>query len=289
MDSIVAFFETYHPLRHLAVAILILVVGMRLARLVSHWVERAMTRAHVEPTATRFITNISHIALVAVVVIMALSRLGIPTTSLLAVLSASALAIGLALQGSLSNLSAGLLLIIFRPFKAGDFIGAAGVQGTVQEVHILTTILHTIDNLRLIVPNSEITNSIITNFVATDTRRVDFTVGVSYEDDLQKVRQLLETLIAEHPLVLKDPAPFIGVSDLAESSVNIVIRVWVQRRDFQKVRFGLLEQIKLVFDQHGITIPYPQRTVHVQNGLVGQTAAIPQQAQPEVKDHGTHA
>jgi small conductance mechanosensitive channel len=285
MDSIVAFFETYHPLRHLVVAILILVVGIRLARLVSGWIERTMTRAHIEPTATRFVANISHIALVVVAVIMTLSRLGIPTTSLLAVLSASALAIGLALQGSLANLSAGLLLIIFRPFRAGDFIGAAGVQGTVQEVHILNTTLHTIDNLRLIVPNAQITDSIITNFVATDTRRVDFTVGVSYEDNLQKVRQLLETLIAEHPLVLKEPAPFIGVSDLAESSVNIVVRVWVQRRDFQKVRFGLLEQIKLVFDQHGITIPYPQRTVHVHNGLGSQTAAVPQQAQPEVKDH----
>ena len=289
MDSIVAFFETYRPMQHLAVAILILVLGMRLARLVSYWVERAMTRAHIESTVTRFVANMSHIVLVAVVVIMALSRLGIPTTSLLAVLGAAGLAVGLALQGSLSNLAAGLLLIIFRPFRTGDFIGAAGVQGTVQEVHILTTTLHTIDNLRLIVPNSQITSSIITNFVATETRRADFTVGVSYEDNLQNVRQLLEALIAEHSLVLKDPAPFIGVSDLAESSVNMVIRVWVQRRDFQKVRFGLLEQIKLIFDQHGITIPYPQRTVHVHNGLGSHAEAIPQQAQPEVKDHGPHA
>jgi small conductance mechanosensitive channel len=289
MDHIIAFFEAYHPLRHLAVALLILVVGIRLARFVSHWIERAMARAQIEPTATRFVANISHIVLVIVVAIMALSRLGIPTTSLLAVLSAAGLAIGLALQGSLSNLSAGLLLIIFRPFRAVDFIGAAGVQGTVQEVNILNTTLHTIDNLRLIVPNSQITDSIITNFVATDTRRVDFTVGVSYEDNLQKVRQLLETLIAEHPLVLKEPAPFIGISDLAESSVNIVVRVWVQRRDFQKVRFGLLEQIKLVFDQHGITIPYPQRTLHVHNGLGSQTAAVLRQSQPEVKDHELHA
>jgi Mechanosensitive ion channel len=134
----------------------------------------------------------------------------------------------------------------------------------------------------LIVPNSQITNSIITNFVVNDTRRADFTVGVPYEDDLQKVRQLLETLIAEHSLLLKEPAPFIGVSDLAESSVNIVIRVWVKRRDFQKVRFSLLEQIKLVFDQHGITIPYPQRMLHMHNGLGGQAAAL---AQPEVTDH----
>jgi small conductance mechanosensitive channel len=280
MDNIMAFFETHHPLRHLATAILILVLGVRLARLISHWLDRTMTRAQIEPTVVRFVINITHIVLVAIVVMMALSRLGIQTTSLLAVLSAAGLAVGLALQGALSNLSAGLLLIIFRPFKAGDFIGAAGVQGTVQEVHILTTTLNTIDNLRLIVPNSQITNSIITNFLVNDTRRVDFTVGVSYEDDLQKVRQLLEALLAEHPLVLKEPAPFIGISELAESSVNTVIRVWVQRRDFQKVRFGLLEQIKLVFDEHGITIPYPQRTLHVHNGLGGQATALPQQTQP---------
>lgn len=289
MERVIAFLETFHPIRHLVVAILILVLGIRLARFVSHWIERAMARAQIEPTAARFVANISHIVLIAVVVIMALGRLGIQTTSLLAVLSAAGLAIGLALQGSLSNLAAGLLLIIFRPFRAGDFIGAAGVQGTVQEVHILTTTLHTIDNLRLIVPNSQITNSIITNFVANDTRRADFTVGVSYEDDLQKVRQLLETLIVEHPLVLKEPAPFIGISDFAESSVQMVIRVWVQRRDFQKVRFGLLEQIKLVFDQHGITIPYPQRTLHVHNSLGSQTAVVPQQSQLEVKDHEAHA
>jgi len=289
MDHIIAFFGEFHPLRHLIVAMLILVLGMYLARLISHWIERAMTRAHIEPTAVRFVTNMTHSVLVAVVVIMALSRLGIPTSSMLAVLGAAGLAVGLALQGSLANLAAGLLLIIFRHFRTGDFIGAAGVQGTVQEVHILTTTLHTIDNLRLIVPNAQIISGIITNFVANDTRRADFTVGVSYEDDLQIVRQLLETLIAAHPLVLKEPAPFIGVADLAENSVNIAIRVWVQRRDFQKVRFGLLEQIKLIFDQHGITIPYPQRTLHVHNGLGSQAAALPQQTQADVTDHESHA
>jgi small conductance mechanosensitive channel len=289
MDHIITFFDTFHPIRHLLVAILILVLGMYLARLISHWVERAMGRAHIESTAIRFLTNMTHIVLVAVVVIMALSRLGIPTTSMLAVLSAAGLAVGLALQGSLANLAAGLLLIIFRPFRTGDFIGAAGVQGTVHEVHILTTTLNTIDNLRLIVPNAQITNGIITNFVTNDTRRADLTVGVSYEDDLQTVRQLLETLITAHPLVLKEPAPFIGVTDLAENSVNIAIRVWVQRRDFQKVRVDLLEQIKLSFDQHGITIPYPQRTLHVHNGLGSQAVALPQPTQSDVTEHESHA
>jgi small conductance mechanosensitive channel len=289
MDHIIAFFEEFHPLRHLIFAILILVLGMYLARLISHWIERTMTRANIEPTAVRFVTNISHIILGAIVVIMALSRLGIPTTSMLAVLSAAGLAVGLALQGSLANLAAGLLLIIFRPFRTGDFIGAAGVQGTVQEVHILTTTLNTIDNLRLIVPNAQITNGIITNFAANDTRRADLTVGVSYEDNLQTARQLLETLIAAHPLVLKEPTPFIGVTDLAENSVNIAIRVWVQRRDLQKVRVDLLEQIKLIFDQHGITIPYPQRTLHVHNGLGNQATALPQATQLDVTEPESHA
>jgi small conductance mechanosensitive channel len=199
-------------------------------------------------------------------VIIALGQLGIQTTSLLAMLSAAGLAIGLALQGSLANLAAGLLLIIFHPFKQGDFIGAAGVEGTVQDVQILATTLHTADNLRLIVPNAKIMDGIITNYSVTPTRRVDFTIGVSYEDNLQQVKQVLTSLIAENPNILKEPAPFIGVSELGDSSINMVIRVWVQQANFRQVRFGVPEQIKLTFDQHGLTLPYPQHTVHLQNG-----------------------
>jgi small conductance mechanosensitive channel len=201
-----------------------------------------------------------------VIIIIALGQLGVQTTSLLALLSAAGLAIGLALQGSLANLAAGLLLIIFRPFKQGDFIGAAGVEGTVQDVQILATTLHTVDNLRLTVPNAKITDGIITNYSVTPTRRVDFTVGVSYEDDLQQVQQVLDTLVAEHPSILKEPAPFIGVAQLGESSINFIIQVWVERVHLRQVRFGLPEQIKRAFDRHGITMPYPQHTVHLHNG-----------------------
>jgi small conductance mechanosensitive channel len=283
MDKILGFFETYHPFRHLATAILILFLGYRLARFASHWIERALVRAQIEPTVTRFATNISFYVLFSVVIIITLEQLGIQATSLLAVLGAAGLAIGLALQGSLSNLAAGLLIIIFHPFRVGDFIAAGAVQGTVQEVHILTTILHTADNLRLTVPNSQLTNTVITNYSVNDTRRADVTITVSYEDNLQQVKQLLHALIAAHPLVLKEPAPVIGVSDLAASGINFAVRVWVQRRDIQTVQFELREQIKLAFDQHGIIMPYPQHTVHVRNGVAIESPAvtIPEQKQKE--------
>ena len=265
MDQIMVFFDTYHPVRHLLFAILILMLGHWLMKFANRWIERAMIRAQVEPTVMRFVTHVSYFILMTVVVIIALGQLGIQTTSLLALLSAAGLAIGLALQGSLANFAAGLLLILFRPIKQGDFIGAAGVEGTVQDVQILATTLHTVDNLRLTVPNAKLTEGIITNYSVTPTRRIQLTVGVSYDDDLQQVKHVLEALIAEEPCILTEPAPFIGVSNLGESGIDFVVQVWVQRADVRQVRFGLPEKIKLAFDQHGIRIPYPQRTVHLQN------------------------
>jgi small conductance mechanosensitive channel len=266
MDKIMGFFETFHPVRHLLFAILILVLGHWLIKFVTHWLERAMARAQVEPTVTRFLTHVSYVILLTVVAIIALGQLGIQTTSLLALLSAAGLAIGLALQGSLTNFAAGLLLILFRPIKQGDFIRAAGVEGTVQDVQILTTTLYTADNLRLTVPNAKIMQDTITNYSVTPTRRIELTVGVSYDDDLQQVKHVLAALIAEEPGILKEPAPFVGVAKLGESSVDVLVQVWVQRADVRQVRFGFLEKIKLAFDQHGIHLPYPQRTVHLQNG-----------------------
>src|SRR5262252_5273818 len=266
MGQIIGFFETFHPFRHLLFAILILVLGHGLIKFVTHWIERAMTRAQVEPTVTRFVSHVSYFILLIVVVIIALGQLGIQTTSLLAMLSAAGLAIGLALQGSLTNFAAGLLLILFRPIKQGDFVRAAGVEGTVQEVQMLTTTLHTADNLRLTVPNSKIMQDTITNYSVTPTRRIELTVGVSYDDDLQQVKHVLAALLAEEPGILKEPAPFVGVAKLGESSVDVVVQMWVQRADVRQVRSGFLEKIKLAFDQHGIRLPYPQRTVHLQNG-----------------------
>jgi small conductance mechanosensitive channel len=264
MDQILGFFETFHPFRHLLFAILILVLGSWLIKFVTHGLERAMARAHVEPTVRRFLTHMSSVILLTVVAIIALGQLGIQTTSLLALLSAAGLAIGLALEGSLTNFAAGLLLILFRPIKQGDFIGAAGVQGTVQEVQILTTTLYTTDNLRLTVPNAKIMQDTITNYSVTPTRRIQLTVGVSYDADLLQVKHVLAALMAAEPCILKDPAPFVGVATLGESSVDVVVQVWVQRADVLQVQCGFLEKIKRAFDQHGIGIPYPQRTLHLQ-------------------------
>ena len=255
MNQIIGFVETFHPFRHLLFTILILVLGYWLMKLVTHWLERAMTRAHVEPTVTRFVSHVSYFILLTVVAIIALGQLGIQTTSLLAMLSAVGLAIGLALQGSLTNFAAGLLLILFRPIKQGDFIRAAGVEGTVQEVQILTTTLYTADNLRLTVPNAKIMQDTITNYSVTPTRRMELTVGVSYDEDLQQVKHVLEALIAEESRILKEPAPFVGVAKLGESRVDVVVQVWVQRADVRQVRSSFLEQIKCAFAQHAIRLP----------------------------------
>src|SRR5262245_34608297 len=254
MDQIIGFFETFHPFRHLLFAILILVLGYWLMKVVTHWIERAMMRAQVEPTVTRFVSHVSYVLLLTVVAIIALGQLGIQTTSLLAMLSAAGLAIGLALQGSLTNFASGLLLILFRPIKQGDFVRAAGVEGTVQDVQMLTTTLHTADNLRLTVPNAKIMQDTITNYSVTPTRRVELTVGVSYDDDLQQVKHVLAALIAEEPGILKEPAPFVGVAKLGESSVDFVVQVWVQRADVRQVRFSLPEKLKLAFDQDGKSV-----------------------------------
>src|SRR5262245_1407381 len=255
MDQIIGFFETFHPFRHLLFAILILVLGYWLMKVVTHWIERAMMRAQVEPTVTRFVSHVSYFILLIVVVIIALGQLGIQTTSLLAVLSAAGLAIGLALQGSLTNFASGLLLILFRPIKQGDFVRAAGVEGTVQEVQMLTTTLHSVDNLRLTVPNAKIMQDTITNYSVTPTRRIELTVGVSYDDDLQQVKYVLAALIAEEPGILKDPAPFVGVAKLGESRVDVVVQAWVQRADVRQVRSGVLEKIKCAFAQQAIRLP----------------------------------
>ena len=267
MNEIVAFFATYHPVRDLIVAIVIVLIGRWLARFISRLIERMMTAAHIEQTVINFITHIASILVMVFAILMALGRLGIETTSILAVLGAAGLAIGLALQGSLSNLAAGVLLIVFRPFRQGDFIEAGGGLGTVQEIQMLTTVMNTPENFRLIVPNSDIMNGVITNYSVNETRRVDLTIGVSYDDDVRHVKQVLDTLVAENPLVLKEPAPFVAVSDFGDSSVNFIVWVWIKRPDFRQVRFGLPEQIKLTLDAHGITIPYPQRDLHLKNGV----------------------
>lgn len=253
---------TIYGIRILA-AIVILVVGRWVARTLRNFVQRMMTKSHVEETLVSFVGNLTYVALLVIVIIAALNQLGIQTTSFIAIIGAAGLAIGLALQGSLANFAAGVLLIIFRPFKVGDYIEGAGVAGVVEEIQIFTTQLKTPDNKTIIIPNANMTGGNIVNYSAKETRRVDLVMGVSYDDDLQKVRQILEDILAKDDRVLKDPAPTIGVLELGDNSVNFAVRPWVNRDDYWGVYFDVTETVKKRFDAEGISIPFPQRDVHL--------------------------
>ena len=248
-----------------ATALAIFLVGKFVIRLLVGAVNKVMSAQEIDKTLTTFVSNLVRISLLVVVIIAAIGALGIETTSFIAIFGAAGLAVGLALQGSLSNFASGVLIVLFRPYRAGDFIEAAGIAGSVEQVQILTTVLKTGDNKQIIVPNSQIMNSIITNYSANQTRRIDMVVGVSYSDDLDKVRKTIQELVAADDRILKDPATTIAVSDLAESSVNFVVRPWVSTADYWNVKFDLTEAIKKRFDREGISIPFPQRDVHVYN------------------------
>ena len=248
---------------NLLTAIVIYYIGRFAVRLATGGLTKLMQTQNVDKTLVSFASNLVSMVLLTFVIIAAISALGVQTTSFIAVLGAAGLAIGLALQGSLSNFASGVLIVMFRPYKVGDFVEAAGIAGSVEEVQILTTVLKTGDNKKVIVPNSQIMNSIITNYSANPTRRVDMVVGVSYDDDLDKVRKTLEELVAADDRILDDPACTIAVSDLADSSVNFVLRPWVASGDYSGVKFDLTEAIKKRFDKEGISFPFPQQDVHL--------------------------
>lgn len=247
----------------IATALAIFLIGKFLIRLLVSGLSRLMRKQEVDRTLETFICNLVRISLMAVVVIAAIGALGVETTSFIAIFGAAGLAVGLALQGSLSNFASGVLIVLFRPYRVGDFVEAAGIAGSVEQVQILTTILKTGDNKQIIVPNSQIMDSIITNYSANPTRRVDMVVGVSYDDDLDKVRRTIEDLIAAEGRILAEPAPTIAVSALADSSVNFVVRPWVNSADYWGVMFDMTEAIKKRFDKEGISFPYPQTDVHL--------------------------
>ena len=245
----------------LLAAIAIFVVGRWAARLATAWTARAIARK-ADPTLVDFGTNLFYAVLLAAVIIAALDQLGVRTTSLLALLGAAGLAVGLAMKDSLSNFASGVMLIAFRPFRVGDFVQLAGEMGTVENVRIFHTLLKTPNGQALWIPNGNITNGNITNFSSKPTRRVDLTVGVSYDDDLRKVRRVLEDILKAESRVLAEPAPQILVTALADSSVNVTVRPWTKSEDWWATTCDLTEKIKLTFDEQGITIPYPQRDVH---------------------------
>jgi small conductance mechanosensitive channel len=249
-------------------ALAIFIIGRWIAKLVRGGIKRMMEKAKVEPIIVGFVSNIAYIALLAFVVVAALGQLGIQTTSFIAILGAAGLAIGLALQGSLANFAAGFLMIIFRPFKVGDFIEGAGVAGVVEEIQVFTTTLKTGDNKIIIVPNAKLSGDNIINYSAQETRRVDMTVGVSYSADLSKVREVLLDIISKEARILPEPAPLVAVAELADSSVNFVVRVWTKTGDYWGVKFDMTETIKNRFDAEGIGIPFPQRDIHIVSGAL---------------------
>lgn len=244
-------------------AIVILVVGLWLAKKIKAVFVSALNKKEVDPTLIGFFSSTLHGGLVLFIVIAAIGKLGVQTTSFVAVIGAAGLAVGLALQGSLSNFASGVLLILFKPFKVGDFIKAGGEAGVVVEVGILTTEMKTPDNIKIILPNSAIMGGSITNVSAHPTRRVDMVVGVSYGDDLNKAKQIMEDLLAADERVLKDPAPTVAVSNLGDSSVDFVVRPWVNSADYWAVKFDFTQAVKEKFDAEGVSIPFPQRDVHL--------------------------
>jgi len=244
-------------------AIAIFVVGKWLSKKFAAFTERLLAKSKVDETLKIFLGQVVYVLLLLLVIIVALGTLGIQTTSFVAILGAATLAIGLALQSNLSNFGAGVMILLLRPFKIGDVVEAGGAMGVVEDIGIFSVKLKTFDNRVVIIPNSSIISSNITNYSEKDTRRVDLVIGVSYEDDLKKVKEELWNILNEDPRILKDPAPTVAVSELADSSVNFVVRPWVKAEDYWSVYFDLLEKIKTRFDEKGISIPYPQMDVHL--------------------------
>ncbi|GIT37716.1 MAG: mechanosensitive ion channel protein [Gammaproteobacteria bacterium] len=249
----------------LLMALAILIIGRQLVKLILRLITVALEKSNVEDTVRIFVTNLLNTLLMILVFIAAINQLGIETTSIIAVLGAAGLAIGLALQGSLSNFAAGILIVIYRPYKVGDYIEAGNYAGTVKDIQIFSTVLKTPDNKIVVVPNGSIMNGSIVNYSDQDTRRIDLIVSCGYEDDIDKVRSVLEDILKKEKRVLKDPKPQIAVTELADSSVNFIFRPWVKRTDYLPVYYSLLEEVKKRFDKEGISIPYPQSDVHIHN------------------------
>jgi small conductance mechanosensitive channel len=246
-------------------AVAILIIGKIVVSSIKKILIKVLNKRNVDPTISSFVASLTYSTLWIFVVLAALSQLGIQTTSFMAVIGAAGLAIGLALQGSLSNFASGFLIILFRPFKVGDYVEAGGVSGVISKISIFTTDLNTVDNKKIIVPNSKIMDGTITNYSAEETRRVDFSFGVGYGSDIKKVNEIIAGVIEKHELILKDPAPFVRLGKLNDSSLDFTVRVWAKTGDYWAVYFDLTEQVKTEFDKNKINIPYPQMDVHLIN------------------------
>jgi len=247
----------------LAGAVAIFIIGRIAVKMAIGILRRLMGKADMDPILVDFLSSIANGVMMLFVIIGALDVLGVPTGSMVALVGAAGLAVGFAMQDSLGNFASGVMLIIFRPFKTGDFVEAGGVTGSVEKIQIFTTIMKTGDNREIIVPNGAIFGGVITNYSARDTRRVDMVFGIGYDDDLRKAKQLLKDIVAADERILKDPAPAVALSDLGDSCVNFKVRPWVKSADYWDVLSDITEKVKLTFDEEGISIPYPQTDVHL--------------------------
>lgn len=252
---------SYGP--RLVLAIVVLVVGLWIVNRLIATVGRTLSARAVEPTLGRFLTSLTGVLLKALLLISVASMIGVETTSFVAILGAAGLAIGLALQGSLANFAGGVLILLFRPYKVGDFVEAQGVSGTVASIQIFSTVIKTGDNKVIIIPNGAISNGIITNCSAEETRRVDLVFGIGYDDDIATAKQVLNGVLARDARVLADPPAAVIVSALGDNAVNLTVRAWVKVPDYWPVTFDTTEAVKLAFDAAGISFPFPQRTVHL--------------------------
>jgi len=260
-DIVIDWASTYSV--KIVAAILIFIIGKWLSHKISKLFSKLLEKNNVDVTLIGFLSNIIYYTLMIAVLIAVVGQLGINTTSFLAVVGAAGLAVGLALKDSLSNFASGVMLILFRPFRVGDVVSVGGATGKVEKITIFTTILNTPDNQRVIIPNGNVTGGVIQNITANSTRRVDLVMGIGYEDDIATAKKIMADIISADERVLKDPAPTIAVSELGDSSVNFVVRPWAKTEDYWNVYFDLTEKIKIAFDKEGISIPYPQRDVHI--------------------------
>jgi small conductance mechanosensitive channel len=246
----------------LVLAILLLVVGLILIRSFSRFMRKFMKKREVDPTLIPFLVGLVNTLLKVVLIISVVDIVGVKTTSFVAVLGAAGLAIGLALQGSLANFAGGVLILIFKPYRVGDYIEAQGEAGTVTAVQIFNTVLNTPDNRKVIIPNGAISSGAITNYSAEDTRRMDLIFGIGYDDDLERAKNVLKDMVDADKRILSDPAPFIGVKELGASSVDLVVRIWCKKEDYWDIHFDWQNNVKLRFDKEKISIPYPHQTVY---------------------------
>ncbi len=252
---------------NLGFAILIFFIGGLVSKGIIKIIRNLLNKSKFDTILIDFIVSISSAMLLLVVVIASLNQLGVDTTSLIALIGAAGLAIGLSLQNSLQNFASGIMLITFRPFKVGDYVEAGGTAGSIEKINIFSTTMRTPDNKEVIVPNGQIYNDIITNYSANDTRRVDMVFGISYEDDIKQAKNIIENIISSDSRILKEPAHVIAVGELSDSSVNIFVRPWVSTADYWLVYYELNEKIKYALDSNGISIPYPQMDVHMMKAV----------------------